>query len=215
MNNDEWLAELLRLFPNEILGFSRPKDGIPTDLDFSTYFPQFISKDPARYDSWNAFLRQLFSNDKALNLEIDGISSRLASCDLRSATQELKGLMSAVDKKKLDRIEEGATKYVHPEFHPATMITSDNTHLFVTEAEKVAWNGKAESNHGNHVPKIESPDNARFLRNDGTWQTITSGNIGATAATMGGIVAGSLAQNGWVKFANGLILQWGTYTNRI
>lgn len=28
-------------------------------------------------------------------------------------------------------------------------------------------------------------------------------------ANAGGIIAGSLAQNGWVKFANGLILQWG------
>ena len=28
--------------------------------------------------------------------------------------------------------------------------------------------------------------------------------------TIGGIVGGSLTQNGWVKFSNGLILQWGT-----
>ena len=28
-----------------------------------------------------------------------------------------------------------------------------------------------------------------------------------------GIVAGNLAQNGWVKFANGLILQWGEVRN--
>ena len=31
--------------------------------------------------------------------------------------------------------------------------------------------------------------------------------------TLGGIVGGSLSQNGWVKFSNGLILQWG-YDNR-
>lgn len=30
--------------------------------------------------------------------------------------------------------------------------------------------------------------------------------------TLGGIVGGSLTQNGWVKFSNGLILQWGTGT---
>lgn len=28
-----------------------------------------------------------------------------------------------------------------------------------------------------------------------------------------GIIAGNLAQNGWVKFANGLILQWGSIRN--
>lgn len=30
-----------------------------------------------------------------------------------------------------------------------------------------------------------------------------------TDGTLGGIVGGSLTQNGWVKFSNGLILQWG------
>ena len=31
--------------------------------------------------------------------------------------------------------------------------------------------------------------------------------------TIGGIVGGSLTQNGWVKFSNGLILQWGLTNN--
>ena len=35
----------------------------------------------------------------------------------------------------------------------------------------------------------------------------------AGAANNGGIVDSLLAQNGYVKFANGLILQWGKYTN--
>ena len=34
----------------------------------------------------------------------------------------------------------------------------------------------------------------------------------ANATTGGGIVAANLAQNGYIKFANGLILQWGVYT---
>jgi len=33
-----------------------------------------------------------------------------------------------------------------------------------------------------------------------------------TPENTGGIVAGSLDQNGWVKFANGLILQWGRFS---
>lgn len=35
----------------------------------------------------------------------------------------------------------------------------------------------------------------------------------ALAAKNGGIVSANLAQNGYAKFANGLILQWGKYTN--
>ena len=33
--------------------------------------------------------------------------------------------------------------------------------------------------------------------------------------TIGGIVGGSLTQNGWVKFSNGLILQWGVGSNNM
>lgn len=40
-------------------------------------------------------------------------------------------------------------------------------------------NGKANTSHGNHVPNLESANNARFLRNDNTWQTVTPSNIGA------------------------------------
>ena len=34
-----------------------------------------------------------------------------------------------------------------------------------------------------------------------------------TDGTLGGIIGGSLTQNGWVKFSNGLILQWGEWNN--
>lgn len=57
----------------------------------------------------------------------------------------------------------------------------------------------AATNHGLHVPA--GGDETKFLRGDNTWQTINN-IIG------GGIVAQSLAQNGWVKFSNGLIIQW-------
>ena len=40
-------------------------------------------------------------------------------------------------------------------------------------------NGKANTSHGNHVPATEQANNARFLRNDNTWQTVTPNNIGA------------------------------------
>lgn len=40
-------------------------------------------------------------------------------------------------------------------------------------------NGKANTSHGNHVPATEQANNARFLRNDNTWQAVTPNNIGA------------------------------------
>lgn len=46
----------------------------------------------------------------------------------------------------------------------------------------------------------------KVLAGDGSWKAISSL---VSASTTGGIVAQSLGQNGYVKFANGLILQWG------
>ena len=36
---------------------------------------------------------------------------------------------------------------------------------------------------GDGVPALETANNARFLRNDGTWQTVTPANIGAAASS--------------------------------
>ena len=56
----------------------------------------------------------------------------------------------------------------------------------------------APLDHGIHVPSGGS--DGTFLRGDLTWQAISG---------LGGIVAYSLNQNGYVKFGCGLILQWG------
>lgn len=46
------------------------------------------------------------------------------------------------------------TVYTHPDSHPATMITQDNTHRFVTDTEKTVWNGKAPASHTHPVSQI-------------------------------------------------------------
>lgn len=70
-------------------------------------------------------------------------------------TTEKEGLMSATDKKKLDGIEEGATKYTHPDNHPATMITEDTTHRFITDTERTNWND-AKSKADAHQLALEN-----------------------------------------------------------
>ena len=50
-------------------------------------------------------------------------------------------------------------------------------------AIKSALDGKAASSHGNHVPAIETANNAKFLRNDNTWQIVTPANIGAATSS--------------------------------
>lgn len=50
---------------------------------------------------------------------------------------------------------------------------------------QTAINGKANSSHGNHVPEVEAANNAKFLRNDNSWATVTPANIGAAEAEHG------------------------------
>lgn len=50
---------------------------------------------------------------------------------------------TTAEKNKLSGIAAGANAYTHPSSHPATMITEDSTHRFVTDVEKSNWNGKA------------------------------------------------------------------------
>lgn len=53
-----------------------------------------------------------------------------------TATASKDGLMSKTDKAKIDGIELGANAYVHPNSHPANMITEDSTHRFLTDEER-------------------------------------------------------------------------------
>ncbi|WP_066499842.1 hypothetical protein [Abyssisolibacter fermentans] len=52
---------------------------------------------------------------------------------------------------KLAGIQEGATNYQHPATHPATIITEDSTHKFVTDTEKTNWNNKADTSKLNEI----------------------------------------------------------------
>ena len=67
--------------------------------------------------------------------------------------------------------------------HNADPLAHDNLARkddYYTKPEvDVKLNGKANTSHGNHVPATEQANNARFLRNDNTWQQVTPNNIGA------------------------------------
>lgn len=70
------------------------------------------------------------------------LDTELGEHKSKNASSTEDGHMTAADKKKLDSVEEGANKYTHPDTHPATMITEDETHRFVTDAEKMNWDDK-------------------------------------------------------------------------
>ena len=64
-------------------------------------------------------------------------------------------------------------------------VTSDEINKLdgVTSNIQTQLDGKAPTSHGNHVPATETANNAKFLRNDNTWQTVTPANIGAASST--------------------------------
>lgn len=185
-------------FPDTVLGYKRPGD-VPTDFPYSEHFPQFIAKDEVIYTLTNLITRQLLSNDKyikalleagdkELKALIDAIDNRLASNDLAIVTPAHNGLMSTEDKKKLDGIADRANNYVHPN----SGIKAGSYKQVTVNAQGHVTGGSNPNTlqgygiidaaplvHGNHVPKLESVNNSRFLRNDNTWQTVTPGNIGA------------------------------------
>lgn len=69
-----------------------------------------------------------------------------------AATTTTDGLMSSTDKSKLDGVAEGANNYTHPANHPATMITEDTAHRFVSDTEKAAWSAKADVIFASELP---------------------------------------------------------------
>lgn len=80
--------------------------------------------------------------------------------------------------------------------YTSTGTATDGT--MTQAAIKTALDSKAASSHGNHVPATQTANNAVFLRNDNTWQTITPENIGAAASshTHSGYAASSHNHNG-------------------
>lgn len=99
-------------------------------------------------------------------------------------------------KTKLDGIEAGANKYIHPSTHPASMITESDTKRFVTDTEKTSWNavtnkadktyvdtelGKKSDMTHNHTLTGLSEKNYSSLTGRPALGTAASKNVGTSA----------------------------------
>lgn len=114
------------------------------------------------------------------------------------------GLMSSIDKAKLDGVETGANNYVHPVNHSPSIITQDVNNRFVTDAEKVNWNDKVDNSQvltnvpinakftdtvythpANHSPSIITQDSTNRFVTDAeksTWNGKAETSIATTSA---------------------------------
>ena len=176
MNSEELKKEFGLLMPSEINGFKRPDESISSSNDFFLEIPQLISKDPVLYSTMNLIFSVILSNDKSLKQWLDTLQNVVNAQDWRIVTDTLKGYMTPELKKKLDGIATGANNYVHPSSHPATMITQDATHRFVSDTEKNTWNGKASTSlvsttANGLMPKRDGSATSIFT-GDGVWKSL-------------------------------------------
>ena len=88
--------------------------------------------------------------------------------------------------------DKGNTAYTHSQAAHAPSNAQKNSDITKAEIEAKLTgaitshtHNYAAASHGNHVPTTQTANNAVFLRNDNTWQTVTPANIGAAAASHG------------------------------
>lgn len=185
MNAEELKTEFGLEFPTEIDGYKRPAEPLESGHDWYIEIPQLIAKDKVLYTGMNLILSALLSNEKLLKQWHDTLQNVVNAQDWRVVTDSLKGYMTPELKKKLDDIATGANNYVHPSTHPATMITQDATHRFVSDTEKSTWNAKAStavvSTTANGLAPKRDGNASHFLAGDGTWKVVPSASSAATA----------------------------------
>lgn len=147
-------------------------------------------------EEWDALGENMVEVDAALSEEsVNPVQNKIITealkkkAGLSTASSTSNGLMSVEDKKKLDSIDENATKYEPPE-SPAGAKSLDlykigtNINGMVTEAVKVTkpditslgipatnttYDKFTRSTDG-LVPHPETATSTRYLREDGSWQ---------------------------------------------
>lgn len=147
------------------------------------------------------------------------------------ATTSKEGLMSKTDKSKLDGIAEGANAYMHPSKHPASIITEDATHRFLTDAERKliqAWE-KFKASGGEIGGRVSSEVFLTLLSNSQQYGMYNRGghlafprynsngdfvDIPFEIQPNGDFYCNGYSKNpnGHTKLPNGMILQWGKKT---
>lgn len=125
--------------------------GLPSGLDIMFEYFEIISANP-------------FPNHASEHLSI-------GADPIADATISQDGLMSAIDKTKLNGIEDGANKYIHPTTHPATMITTDSTHEFVEDGDISNWNDANSKKHTHNNLSILQAITQTLID---TWNTVSN-----------------------------------------
>lgn len=114
-----------------------------TDTKVTEKINALINGAPETLDTLQEIAAEIESNKSV----VEAINAAIAK---KVDQEEGKGLseedFTSAYKEKLEGIADGANKYVHPEKHEPEIIAEDETHRFVTDAEKTKWNAKYDAN---------------------------------------------------------------------
>lgn len=95
------------------------------------------------------------------------------------------------------------TEFVHPETHPASMITTDRDRRFVTDTEKIKWNGYADIKNPIEIPKsanLDSYKTAGWYRCSQTATAISIANTPMNRAFSLEVIKGSQVRQIWREY---------------
>ena len=141
--------------------------------------------------------------------------------DTTDATTTTHGLMSASDKTKLDGIEANANNYSLPTASSSTLggvktgsnITNSSGTISLTKTNVTSALGytppTTNTTYSTGTASTSGITKLYTGIGDNTDGTMTQKAIKAIVGTGGGIIAASLTANGYIKFANGVVIEWG------
>ncbi len=107
------------------------KESVESVADLATAYPNPQKGWTVNVNNTNTTYRYNGSNWEAISANA-----------IPMVSSSVDGKMSKEDKQKLDGIEVGANKYVLPSKLPATIITEDSTHRWITDGEKSNYSDK-------------------------------------------------------------------------